>query len=179
LFLYLSDYISSLMIRFLPFVPLLLKTYFLTSRRIKPILFLAIHFSFQLGNSLNSLSLVHYVISNQLVPSDMISMLMLAAIVSIPVPPTRLVYPLVKVLALPLLFTMVYRLLAQVDAVGKVVILGLKNPLVALLTSSISLVSGKLPVELIETFCENKFGSIPKFNRISNVRMRFFIYWSY
>ena len=167
------------MIRFLPFVPLLLKTYFLTSRRIKPILFLAIHFSFQLGNSLNSLSLVHYLIPNQLVPSDMISMLMLAAIVSIPVPPTRLVYPLVKVLALPLLFTMVYRLLAQVDAVGKVVILGIKNPLVVLLTSSIALVSGRLPVELIETFCENKFGSIPKFNRISNVRMRFFIYWSY
>ena len=40
-----------------------------------------------------------------------------------------------------------------------VVILGIKNPLVVLLTSSIALVSGRLPVELIETFCENKSGS--------------------
>ena len=36
-----------------------------------------------------------------------------------------------------------------------VVILGIKNPLVVLLTSSIALASGALPVEFIPTFWEN------------------------
>jgi hypothetical protein len=38
-----------------------------------------------------------------------------------------------------------------------VVILGIKNPLVVLLTSSIALASGALPVEFIPTFWENNF----------------------
>ena len=35
-----------------------------------------------------------------------------------------------------------------------VVILGARNPLLELLTSSMALVSGMLPVALIDTFCE-------------------------
>src|SRR5664279_5509028 len=50
-----------------------------------------------------------------------------------------------------------------------VVILGSKNPLVVLLTSSIALVSAKLPSALTETFCANKFGEITKDKNTSSV----------
>ena len=56
-----------------------------------------------------------------------------------------------------------------------VVIRGSKNPLVVLLTSSIALVSGKLPVALIETFCANKFGAITKDINRSNAVTRVFM----
>ena len=57
-----------------------------------------------------------------------------------------------------------------------VVILGNKKPLVVLLTSSIALVSARLPSALIETFCANKFGEIARNNKdTSKAAKRFFI----
>lgn len=41
-----------------------------------------------------------------------------------------------------------------------VVILGAKKPFTVLLTSSMALVSGKLPVELMAMFCENAVAAI-------------------
>lgn len=57
-----------------------------------------------------------------------------------------------------------------------VVIRGNKKPLLVLLTSSIALVSGKLPSALMETFCANRFGEITKDRNTSSVIARFFIY---
>jgi hypothetical protein len=57
-----------------------------------------------------------------------------------------------------------------------VVIRGARNPLLVLLTSSIALVSAKLPFALIETFCANKFGENTKHKSRSRVIATFFIY---
>jgi hypothetical protein len=62
-------------------------------------------------------------------------------------------------------------------SLSTVVILGIRNPFVVLLTSSIALVSGILPVELIDTFWENNSGSTAKFNNIKRIWVRFFIYY--
>ena len=54
-----------------------------------------------------------------------------------------------------------------------VVMRGSKKPLVVLLTSSIALVSGMLPVEFIATFCENSFVNTANDNK--SVRALVFI----
>jgi len=56
---------------------------------------------------------------------------------------------------------------------SEVVILGIKNPLVVLLTSSIALASGVAPVEFIPTFWENNFVSTA--NDKNSVRALVFI----
>ena len=54
-----------------------------------------------------------------------------------------------------------------------VVILGIRNPFVVLLTSSIALPSGALPVEFMPTFWENNFVNIA--NNSNSVRALVFI----
>ncbi len=56
-----------------------------------------------------------------------------------------------------------------------VVMRGIKNPVVVLLTSSMALVSALLPVELIETFWPNNLGDTAAHKSINSAGRKFFI----
>ncbi len=57
----------------------------------------------------------------------------------------------------------------------EVVIRGIKNPVVVLLTSSIALVSALLPVEFIDTFWANNVEDVAEIKMISKEAVRFFM----